>query len=79
MARKSRAVEMTATGTEKAELDALAEALGYGSRSDVLRRAVNDAFGKTWPVPLFKKPEAEIQPASVNRREARAAKKNLPR
>lgn len=71
MTRKTRAVEMTASNEEKQQLDELAELLGYGSRSDVLRHAVKKAFKLEWSVPLFKKPAEKIQPASVKRRGTR--------
>ena len=49
-----RRAAMTYSAAEKQQLQAIALATGR-SESDVLRHAVNIAYGFGWPVPLWRK------------------------
>lgn len=74
MARKYGRAEMTfATADEPTELDKLAQTRGI-SRSDLLRQAVNLAFGLNWPVPLFRKTEADLTTSGRSKRKLRNTK-----
>jgi hypothetical protein len=75
MARKHGRAEMTfATAEEHTELDKLALDHGGMSRSDLLRHAVNIAFGLNWPVPLFRKTEADLTRSGRSKRKSRRMK-----
>lgn len=74
MARLHGRAEMTfATAEEPAELDKLAQDRGI-SRSDLLRQAVNLAFGLNWPVPLFRKTDEDLTKSGQSKRKSRKGK-----
>lgn len=74
MARKHGVAKMTlASQTESDQLEALADRHGF-SQSDLLRHAVNKAFGLNWQAPLWRRAEEDLKPQSIRARQYRARK-----
>jgi hypothetical protein len=72
MASKFRRAEMSYSSEDEIEQMKGICLNNDRSVSDVLRHAMNVAYGLNWPVPLWRKAESEIKPESVIQREYRA-------